>query len=80
VDAIRESLGMTDETPDDIARRIAMLRYGSVDPECSQEMAVKVAKSFVIVLYSLTNKIMELTGLGSTLGESNASTQTSESE
>ena len=80
VEAIRESLGMTDETPDDIARRIAMLKYGSVEPECSQEMAVKIARSFVIVLFSLTNEIMRLTGLGSTLGESSASGQTSESE
>ena len=80
IKAIREAFGMTDEVPDDIVRRIAMLRYGSVEPECPQEMAVKIAKNFVIVLYGLTNKILELTGLGSTLGELNASGQTSESE
>ena len=80
VEAIRESLGMSDEVPDDLVRRIALLRYGSVEPECSQELAVKIAKSFVIVLFNLTNKILELTGLGSTLGESNASGQMSESE
>jgi len=80
VDAIREAFGMSDEVPDDIVRRIAILRYGSVSPECSQELAVKIAKSFVIVLFNLTTKIMELTGLGSTLGELKASGQTKESE
>lgn len=78
IEAIREAFGMTDEVPDDIVRRIAMLRYGSIEPECSQEIAVKIASNFVIVLFNLTSKIMELTGLGSTLGESNASGQMSE--
>jgi len=70
-DAVKEALGVPTEagTPEDLVRRIHMLKYGSIDPACDQRMAVKLADSFVIVFYQLTNKITELTGLGKRLGE-----------
>lgn len=64
IGAIKESLGLTDNTPGDLVRRIAALREASVSPEVSQEICVKLADSFPTVFYLLTNKIFELTGEG----------------
>lgn len=76
IDAIRESLGLTDNTPGDLVRRIAALRAASVEPTISQEVSVKLADSFPTTFFLLTNKIFELTGEGKTLGESKASGET----
>ena len=76
IDAIRESLGLTDDTPGDLVRRIAALRAASVEPVISQEISVKLADSFPTTFFLLTNKIFELTGEGKTLGESKASGET----
>ena len=76
IDAIRESLGLTDNTPGDLVRRIAALRAASVKPTISQEVSVKLADSFPTIFFLLTNKIFELTGEGKTLGESKASGET----
>jgi len=78
IQAIKEAIGISDEVPDDLARRIALLKYGSVDPVCSQSMAVKLAKGFPTVLYQLTTKILQLTGMGFSLGEQTASGQMTE--
>ena len=76
IDVIRESLGLTDDTPGDLVRRIAALRAASVEPVISQEISVKLADSFPTTFFLLTNKIFELTGEGKTLGESKASGET----
>lgn len=76
ISAIKESLGLTDNTPGDLVRRIAALRAASVEPIISQEVSVKMADSFPTVFYLLTNKIFELTGEGKSLGESKASGET----
>jgi len=69
IEAIKESLGITTEVPHETVRRIALLVNGSVDPECSQNLAVKLAKNFSVQFYELTTKVLELTGMGSELGE-----------
>ena len=69
IEAIKESLGITTEVPHETVRRIALLVHGSVDPECSQNLAVKLAQNFSVQFYELTTKILELTGMGSELGE-----------
>lgn len=76
IKAIKESIGLSDEVPDDLARRISLLQHGSIEPQCSQPMSVRVARTFPVVFFQLTNKILELTGLGHTLGEQSASGQT----
>lgn len=73
IEAIKESLGLTDSTPGDLVRRIAALKNASINPTVSQEVAVKLADCFPTTFYLLTNKIFELTGEGKTLGESKAS-------
>lgn len=77
--AMTELLGLTDAVPNDLVRRIAMLKLGAVDPVADQELCVKLADAFPIPFFSLTNTILELTGKGKHQGESSASGQMSES-
>lgn len=69
IEAIKETMGLTTNSPDDLVRRIATLRSGSVSPSISQEFCVKLADSFPTTFFLLTNKIFELTGEGKMLGE-----------
>ena len=73
IDAIKETLGINDTSPDDLVRRIAALKFASISPVITQEISVKLADSFPTIFYLLTNKIFELTGDGKSLGESKAS-------
>jgi hypothetical protein len=69
VEGIRELAGLTgDSVPDELVKRYAWLRQGSVDPVCTHEMAMKLAENFPEDFYLLTNKILQLTGQGR-LGE-----------
>lgn len=58
------------DIPADVAKRISMLQIGSVDPVCTEEMAVKICREFPVEFFTLTTKILELTGKGHTSGES----------
>lgn len=66
-ETIRElkiALGMGDDTPADIAKRLEQLTVCSVEPKLEITVAVKLAEAFPVEFYMLTNKIVELTGLG----------------
>ena len=68
--AICESLGVnSDKTPDDLVRRIQLLRLGVIEPELTNEDCVRFASMFPEPLYDLTNQILQLTHLGADLGE-----------
>lgn len=69
VEAIKETMGISENSPDDLVRRIAVLQAGCVEPEMSQEICVKLADSFPVQFWVLTDKILILTGAGKTLGE-----------
>jgi len=58
------ALGIYGETPGEIAKRLEMLVAGSVSPEITLPVAVKLAENFPIEFLTLTNDITELTGLG----------------
>lgn len=73
VGAIRNLLGVGTDAPQDIAKRIEHLTIGSVDPVCSQEMAVRLCESRPVEFYLLTTKILELTGKGKDSGKSKPS-------
>jgi len=49
----------------DIARRIELVIAGSLEPACDEAMAVRLAEHFPVVLYSLSNAILTITGQGS---------------
>lgn len=68
-DAIKELMGTSERVPDDLARRIEMLTIGSVAPECTHQVAVKLAEAYPVEFYDLTTKITTLTGLGSEPGK-----------
>lgn len=63
-EAIGELLGGTVDIPVDTQKRILHLVRGSVEPEIDEGLAVKLAETFPVEFTLLTNKILELTGLG----------------
>ena len=58
------ALGVHGDTPGEIAKRLEMLTAGSVEPEITLPIAVKLAETFPIEFLTLTNTITELTGMG----------------
>lgn len=68
-DAIKTLLGVSDAVPDDIAKRIDHLIAGSVEPAIDREIAIRLFQHFPVVAFSLTNKILELTGQGAQPGK-----------
>jgi hypothetical protein len=79
--AFTSLFGLGEDTPVEVMKRITMLTMGSVEPELDERTVVKLAENYPIEFYQLTNKITELTGLGSVLeGKSQPSGATPESE
>jgi hypothetical protein len=63
-EAIRKAIGLTADTPGEMAKRLEMLTLGSVLPKIELPHAVKLAEAFPIEFLTLTNAISELTGQG----------------
>lgn len=74
-DAVRAALGLTKDTPGEIAKRLEMLVMGSLAPKIELPAAVKLAEAFPIEFLSLTNTISELTGKGFDLVKPSAASQ-----
>jgi hypothetical protein len=70
----------TDYIPKENALRIEYLMVGSVDPECDQDLAIKINESYPIEFRILTAKILELTGQGQTVGKQTPSGEIPASE
>lgn len=66
-EAIRKAIGLTADTPGEMAKRLEMLQLGTVTPAIQLQHAVKLAEAFPIEFLTLTNTITELTGLGADL-------------
>lgn len=73
--AVRKALGLTKDTPGEIAKRLELLVLGSVSPTIELPAAVKLAECFPIEFLSLTNEISELTGKGAELVKPPAASQ-----
>lgn len=73
--AVRKALGLTKDTPGEIAKRLEMLVMGSVAPAVSLPVAVKLAEAFPIEFLTLTNEITDLTGKGAELVKPPAASQ-----
>lgn len=67
VDEIRAAIGLTEDTPAEVRKRIEMLVQGSVEPKLNHRAAAKIAENFPIEFMQLTNEITELTGLGAAM-------------
>lgn len=73
-DALKRLMGADGEPPEDLAKRFDHLVFGSVEPAIAREDAVWLFATYPVVAYQLTNKILELTGLGPELGKLQRST------
>lgn len=73
IQGFKSGLGLGDDMPTDLVRRIEMLSLGCVEPELDQQSASKVFKVAPVDAYNLTNKITLLSGQGMILGEPPAS-------
>lgn len=67
IDAIRAALGIGDDVSVELAKRLEQLVIASVEPVIDKPLAVKLAENYPVEFYQLTNKIVELTGLGADL-------------
>lgn len=61
---VRKVLGLSGDTPGEVAKRLEMLVMGSVAPQIDLPTAVKLAEAFPIEFLTLTNEITVLTGKG----------------
>jgi hypothetical protein len=77
-DAVRRALGLTKDTPGEIAKRLEMLVAGSVAPTITLPVAVKMAEAFPIEFLMLTNEISALTGKGADLVKPEAASPTTQ--
>ena len=66
-EAVRRALGLTKDTPGEIAKRLEMLVLGAVSPVLTLPQAVKLAEAFPVEFLVLTNEITALTGKGADL-------------
>jgi hypothetical protein len=73
--AVRKAIGLTTDTPGEIAKRMEMLTLGSVQPAVTLTTVVKLAETFPIEFLQLTNDISELTGKGFDLVKPEAASQ-----
>ena len=64
IDNIRKALGMTSDTPGEIAKRLEMLVAGCMAPKIDHATAAKLAEVCPVEFYDLTNRITNLTGQG----------------
>jgi hypothetical protein len=80
VDKIKELMGKSGDKPKTIAKRIYHLMYGSVDPVCTLELAVRLCDNFPVLFLELTNEILMLSGQGFEPGKSPPSGKTQKSK
>ena len=70
VEAAKEKLGMTGTVKSDAVYRLAVLEFGLVGSPLERPECVKLFAANPEAFYSITDKILELTGLGQVpLGE-----------
>lgn len=69
VEALQNLIGYGVDVPEDLAKRFDHLTFGSISPSIDRALAVKLFSSYPVVAYTLTNKILELTGMGPDLGK-----------
>lgn len=64
---LKNAIGMGDATPNEIVKRIEMLKTCSIEPEMNEASAAKLGVTNPVEFMILTNTISELTGLGQEL-------------
>jgi len=79
IQAFRELMAMGEGVPEEYSKRIELVSLGSVNPKVDRVTVVKLAKNFPATLNTLSDKIIELTGLGHEVGKPKGSGETHES-
>ena len=75
-DALKAMFDMGEgRTTENIAERLEQMVLGSVTPECSLELALKVCQRHPVDFFNITNEILKLTGLGMMPGKPKKSTK-----
>jgi len=75
-ESIKKLVGISDDTPADIVKRIDMLVVASVDPAVDDELAIRLCDKYPIEFYDITNEIVRLTGQGHVPGKQKPSGKT----
>ena len=73
IDGVKKLLGISSDVHSEVAKRLEQCVYGSIDPTIELNVAVKLATVAPVEFYAITNKILELTGLGQVAGKSKPS-------
>jgi hypothetical protein len=69
IEAIRKTLGLNLDAPEEFVKRLSQLTFGAVEPAFTMTEAIVLGERFPVELYLLTNKIVELTSLGMDLAK-----------
>jgi hypothetical protein len=77
--ALRDLVGLSDETPDHLAEKIEKLTMGTLEPALDQQSASKIFRVSPSTAYNLVFIIDRLSGQGQLLGEPQSSGATSTS-
>lgn len=64
VEEVRAALGLGDDLPGDVARRIEVMIHGVVEPKIARDVAIKIGDAFPVDFYAITNEILALSGQG----------------
>jgi len=77
--ALKKHIGVSDDVPAEIAKRMEMLVIASVNPRVELPIAVKLAEYFPIQFLEITTAITDLTALGYDIQKPKAALQKSQS-
>jgi hypothetical protein len=80
INELKKAIGVENDTPGEIIKRLEQLVQCSIDPVITLDVAVKLAEARPIEFYQLTNEILRLTGLGMDVKKPKASGTTMRSE
>jgi hypothetical protein len=75
-DSVKKLVGLGNDTPADIVKRIDMLVVASIDPQVDEDLAVKFCEKYPVEFFDITNTIIKLTGQGHIPGKPRPSGET----
>jgi uncharacterized Zn finger protein len=80
ISELKKAIGIDNDTPGEIIKRLEQLVQCSVEPTITLDVAVKLGQTRPIEFYQLTNEILKLTGLGMDVKKPKASGKITKSE
>ena len=68
-ESARKIMNIDDTVPANVALNIHLVKLGSVEPVCDEDMSVKLCTCFPVEFQIISKKILELTGQGQEPGK-----------